>query len=176
MLTCRPFPLPSGTWPPTALPSSWHGQYSHPYPNMCSLPRGLEVQTKAGAWEETLVEAVAIRLVTLKDGKVGFSFFKNFIFSSERCIQFLPPPLHPWPTPPHHHHPPSCSSQKTHHLWFLSLTLQNLTVLYIFNICHNFYHFSTLTAITLAHPSIISHRSEERRVGKECRSRWSPYH
>ena len=23
---------------------------------------------------------------------------------------------------------------------------------------------------------IIEHRSEERRVGKECRSRWSPYH
>src|SRR3712207_9245891 len=23
---------------------------------------------------------------------------------------------------------------------------------------------------------IIVHRSEERRVGKECRSRWSPYH
>ena len=22
----------------------------------------------------------------------------------------------------------------------------------------------------------IYHRSEERRVGKECRSRWSPYH
>ena len=22
----------------------------------------------------------------------------------------------------------------------------------------------------------IKHRSEERRVGKECRSRWSPYH
>ena len=22
----------------------------------------------------------------------------------------------------------------------------------------------------------IPHRSEERRVGKECRSRWSPYH
>ena len=22
----------------------------------------------------------------------------------------------------------------------------------------------------------IQHRSEERRVGKECRSRWSPYH
>src|SRR3712207_7505081 len=27
---------------------------------------------------------------------------------------------------------------------------------------------------TLAH--VISLRSEERRVGKECRSRWSPYH
>ena len=22
----------------------------------------------------------------------------------------------------------------------------------------------------------VGHRSEERRVGKECRSRWSPYH
>ena len=25
-------------------------------------------------------------------------------------------------------------------------------------------------------PSLIRSRSEERRVGKECRSRWSPYH
>ena len=25
-------------------------------------------------------------------------------------------------------------------------------------------------------PNPISSRSEERRVGKECRSRWSPYH
>ena len=24
--------------------------------------------------------------------------------------------------------------------------------------------------------AFIFHRSEERRVGKECRSRWSPYH
>src|SRR3712207_5489230 len=24
--------------------------------------------------------------------------------------------------------------------------------------------------------SVLAHRSEERRVGKECRSRWSPYH
>ena len=23
---------------------------------------------------------------------------------------------------------------------------------------------------------VVIHRSEERRVGKECRSRWSPYH
>ena len=29
--------------------------------------------------------------------------------------------------------------------------------------------FSTLAGVTLT-------RSEERRVGKECRSRWSPYH
>ena len=33
-----------------------------------------------------------------------------------------------------------------------------------------------LQAITVrAHPKITG-RSEERRVGKECRSRWSPYH
>src|SRR6266545_8418082 len=25
-------------------------------------------------------------------------------------------------------------------------------------------------------PAVRVHRSEERRVGKECRSRWSPYH
>src|SRR3712207_4399198 len=25
-------------------------------------------------------------------------------------------------------------------------------------------------------PVLLVHRSEERRVGKECRSRWSPYH
>ena len=26
------------------------------------------------------------------------------------------------------------------------------------------------------HPHVVAARSEERRVGKECRSRWSPYH
>ena len=48
--------------------------------------------------------------------------------------------------------------------------------------------FSLLTAMMLAHPALAQEtpdesesglalpRSEERRVGKECRSRWSPYH
>ena len=27
-----------------------------------------------------------------------------------------------------------------------------------------------------SYPKAIHRRSEERRVGKECRSRWSPYH
>ena len=31
------------------------------------------------------------------------------------------------------------------------------------------------SAAGLEHPNIVN-RSEERRVGKECRSRWSPYH
>src|SRR2546426_12790341 len=31
-------------------------------------------------------------------------------------------------------------------------------------------------ALAFAHGQGIIHRSEERRVGKECRSRWSPYH
>src|SRR3712207_8107839 len=34
-------------------------------------------------------------------------------------------------------------------------------------------HWSFLD-VTLSYP--LSARSEERRVGKECRSRWSPYH
>ena len=33
-----------------------------------------------------------------------------------------------------------------------------------------------VTNITLAVPRSYKNRSEERRVGKECRSRWSPYH
>ena len=32
------------------------------------------------------------------------------------------------------------------------------------------------TAPQVAEPDNNSFRSEERRVGKECRSRWSPYH
>ena len=35
-----------------------------------------------------------------------------------------------------------------------------------------------VTPGTVIAPALVSHggRSEERRVGKECRSRWSPYH
>ena len=33
-----------------------------------------------------------------------------------------------------------------------------------------------LTAMTMKGETIEEIRSEERRVGKECRSRWSPYH
>ena len=31
-------------------------------------------------------------------------------------------------------------------------------------------------AVSAARLAILDTRSEERRVGKECRSRWSPYH
>ena len=33
-----------------------------------------------------------------------------------------------------------------------------------------------VATITLNRPERKNPRSEERRVGKECRSRWSPYH
>ena len=36
----------------------------------------------------------------------------------------------------------------------------------------NFVGQSSISAVSLA----ANYRSEERRVGKECRSRWSPYH
>ena len=32
------------------------------------------------------------------------------------------------------------------------------------------------SALELPEPGCVHYRSEERRVGKECRSRWSPYH
>src|SRR3712207_2816715 len=32
------------------------------------------------------------------------------------------------------------------------------------------------TVVMLGHTDLAKDRSEERRVGKECRSRWSPYH
>src|SRR5256885_2657611 len=37
-------------------------------------------------------------------------------------------------------------------------------------------HYREITASNLVLIDIEGHRSEERRVGKECRSRWSPYH
>ena len=40
---------------------------------------------------------------------------------------------------------------------------------------HTVTHCNTLQN-TATHCKILQHRSEERRVGKECRSRWSPYH
>src|SRR3712207_8158016 len=33
-----------------------------------------------------------------------------------------------------------------------------------------------MTLVTLHRQAPVAPRSEERRVGKECRSRWSPYH
>ena len=39
--------------------------------------------------------------------------------------------------------------------------------------CFSFLMIYTIASVIF--PSFLS-RSEERRVGKECRSRWSPYH
>src|SRR3712207_7721975 len=36
--------------------------------------------------------------------------------------------------------------------------------------------FDALNDVSQMRPAIDAVRSEERRVGKECRSRWSPYH
>ena len=35
---------------------------------------------------------------------------------------------------------------------------------------------SNVHSVLLPHEAALAKRSEERRVGKECRSRWSPYH
>ena len=36
--------------------------------------------------------------------------------------------------------------------------------------------FGVLISKVMYNDDVRNHRSEERRVGKECRSRWSPYH
>src|SRR2546423_14923119 len=41
---------------------------------------------------------------------------------------------------------------------------------------HHFFYDGYCPALLPAAASVLSVRSEERRVGKECRSRWSPYH
>ena len=41
---------------------------------------------------------------------------------------------------------------------------------------HNVTVFSTSGTASALQDAGIPARSEERRVGKECRSRWSPYH
>ena len=41
--------------------------------------------------------------------------------------------------------------------------------------CGEFVHVNTADNMR-AHALLEDDRSEERRVGKECRSRWSPYH
>ena len=44
---------------------------------------------------------------------------------------------------------------------------------YVMPMVANLYGVSEKTRMM---PGIVEWRSEERRVGKECRSRWSPYH
>ena len=40
----------------------------------------------------------------------------------------------------------------------------------------NVYNMETVMGVLKAAEEAKAPRSEERRVGKECRSRWSPYH
>ena len=50
-------------------------------------------------------------------------------------------------------------------MWFLKLGIHLL----------QYYVILSLTAVVVGRVQTMA-RSEERRVGKECRSRWSPYH
>src|SRR5574344_2950600 len=57
---------------------------------------------------------------------------------------------------------------------FKNRTLRNPDNLYAYvenRITDNRMHYILLDEVQM-----LEHRSEERRVGKECRSRWSPYH
>jgi len=45
-----------------------------------------------------------------------------------------------------------------------------------YNSEHNPTDIIRIVSSSFTHPICVENRSEERRVGKECRSRWSPYH
>ena len=47
--------------------------------------------------------------------------------------------------------------------------------LFIYEVCND-YQFEYLSGSDFVNFLNLKPRSEERRVGKECRSRWSPYH
>src|SRR2546421_7631097 len=49
-------------------------------------------------------------------------------------------------------------------------------VAFAFGLIHGFGFASVLRDLGLPQGALLIARSEERRVGKECRSRWSPYH
>src|SRR2546426_6832558 len=73
------------------------------------------------------------------------------------------------------HHPVLCSFQPFH---ILILRCPRLTAVHQDGLHTCFVHFSPLclkTHLLLIEMHLFI-RSEERRVGKECRSRWSPYH
>ena len=52
------------------------------------------------------------------------------------------------------------------------------TTIYLDNHLHNDKHYGAIQDLSagIKYQRKDHNRSEERRVGKECRSRWSPYH
>ena len=60
---------------------------------------------------------------------------------------------------------------------FISLSIMFLLVLGVFKNDSSKITFNiSLLVLLIASIITFNERSEERRVGKECRSRWSPYH
>ena len=61
-------------------------------------------------------------------------------------------------------------------LAIIGLVVAGLSTLFSVSSAHLAASFSGILAVTFLVNGIATTRSEERRVGKECRSRWSPYH
>ena len=62
----------------------------------------------------------------------------------------------------------------------ITIVLLLVVGVYIYSSINEFYFFEKdyyeYLLNTFAGITLLTGRSEERRVGKECRSRWSPYH
>ena len=61
------------------------------------------------------------------------------------------------------------SRKKSNYVFFLVIAAAYILLVFLIKM-------NSLTNGNLYSPHNMHRRSEERRVGKECRSRWSPYH
>ena len=72
------------------------------------------------------------------------------------------------------------SVRKAKHGWILSIIFTVISLLYVYPIVlvfiNSFKKKAYISKDPFSLPTDNMFRSEERRVGKECRSRWSPYH
>ena len=59
---------------------------------------------------------------------------------------------------------------------YVALVIRSIfnTLMKTYDVCNPYKSLDNIDCMKEAYPMLA--RSEERRVGKECRSRWSPYH
>ena len=60
-------------------------------------------------------------------------------------------------------------------IFIRSIFIDNMVFAFFFGMC-SYIAVSKSVKTALGLGAAVTFRSEERRVGKECRSRWSPYH
>ena len=117
--------------------------------------------------------------------EVTFENFQQYgernVSTWRRSYSVAPPPLeplHPYHPPPLHTHTHTPLLSHSPHTHLKPHTLYFIYFLGVSGACVCLHTYTRTHAHIHSHTQTHAHtrRSEERRVGKECRSRWSPYH